>query len=173
MSVRLMTAVFDHSASRLADRLVLLVIADSAHDDGTGCFRGKESIARMAGVSRTTVTEAIGRLEALGEIVVERRPGRSSLYSVVLPGVGQNPAGSVGQNPAQGRPPVRPTPGHPSGRDPLGNSLENRDADNARRQRAEALLRAENEARLAALEADPGGPPPEGLIERLKQGVAP
>lgn len=118
MSIRVMTAVFDHSESRLADRLVLLVIADKSDDDGTGCFRGKESIAHLARVSRTTVTEAIARLVAMGELERVSRPGTSNEYRVVLPGIGGRiPADLPGQELADTRPPVRPTPGHPSGRD--------------------------------------------------------
>ena len=97
MSVRVMTAVFDHSQSRLADRLVLLVIADRSDDDGTGCYRGKESIARMARVDRATVTRAIQNLVALGELEVEHRHGRTSLYRIVLEGVGAICAGSEGE----------------------------------------------------------------------------
>jgi hypothetical protein len=84
-----MTAVFDYSEARGSDRLVLLVIADRSDDDGTGCFRGKESIARMARVSRATVTAAIRRLQEIGELEVEQRPGRTSRYRVT---VGRDPA---------------------------------------------------------------------------------
>jgi hypothetical protein len=121
-----MTAVFDHSESTGSARLVLLVIADRAGDDGAGCWRGKESIAHMARVSRTTVTEAIKALEALGELEVDRRPGATSQYRVVLPGVGTRPD--------SGRPPgripadqpadpagIRPTVGQTGGR-PVGQT---------------------------------------------------
>lgn len=96
MSIRVMTAVFDHSQSRLADRLVLLVIADRSDDDGTGCFRGRDSIAHMAGVSTSQVTVSIRRLKELGELEVTDRPGRSNLYRVTLPS--QNLSGSPSQD---------------------------------------------------------------------------
>ena len=86
MSIRVMTAVFDHSQSRLADRLVLLVIADRAHDDGTGCYRSRESIAEMAGVSPRQVTESVRRLREMGELEVVARAGQSNLYRVTLEG---------------------------------------------------------------------------------------
>ncbi len=79
-----MTAVFDHSKSRLADRLVLLVIADRSDDEGVGCFRGRESIAHMAGVSPRQVTESVRRLKEMGELQVTLRPGQSSTYRVTL-----------------------------------------------------------------------------------------
>jgi hypothetical protein len=88
MSVRVMTAVFDYSEARGNDRLILLVIADRSNDDGTGCWRGKESIAHMARTSRATVTRSIARLEEIGELVVFHRPGATSQYQIVLPGVG-------------------------------------------------------------------------------------
>src|SRR6186713_408890 len=87
VSIRVMTAVFDRSEATGSDRLVLLVIADRSNDDGAGCFRGRESIARMARVSPATVTRSIARLEELGELVVERRAGFTSLYRITLPGV--------------------------------------------------------------------------------------
>ena len=83
-----MTAVFDHSEARGNDRLVLLVIADRSDDDGTGCWRGRESIAHMARIHPNTVTNAIRRLEELGELIVERRDGNTSAYQIVLPSVG-------------------------------------------------------------------------------------
>jgi hypothetical protein len=97
VSVRVMTAVFDHSRARLADRLVLLVIADRSGDDGGGCWRGKESIARMAGISRSQVTNSIRRLRELGELETTERPGRTNEYRIVLPLPGQILADSAPQ----------------------------------------------------------------------------
>ena len=113
VSIRLMTAVFDHSRSRLADRLVLLVIADRSDDDGTGCFRGRESIAHMAGVSVRQVTDSIRHLVELGELDVTTRSGKSHLYRVTL-------ADSARVTPAESaRPPSKgcQTPGHTGTRD--------------------------------------------------------
>lgn len=98
MSIRVMTAVFDHSEARLADRLVLLVIADRSDDDGSGCFRGVRSIAHMARVDERTVRRAIANLEQLGELEVERRQGQSSLYRVTTPNPGQDVRGNPGQS---------------------------------------------------------------------------
>lgn len=135
MSIKAMTAVFDHSETRGSTRLVLLAIADRSHSDGTGCWRGKESLARMARVSRATVTDAIRTAEELGELIVERRDGATNVYRLVLPGLdepeeegGRNPAGSEsggrlksgrvgGQDLAGGRLPVQPGGGYPSSRD--------------------------------------------------------
>lgn len=198
MSVRVMTAVFDHSQSRLADRLVLLVIADRSDDDGTGCYRGKESIARMAHVSRSTVTESLAALEALGELVIEHRAGRTSQYRVLLPGVGQNPAdpeieggqdlagGSAGRV-ADGRPDGWPRSipdtslNHApnASRKNLGQSRrpgqppwkDEQDAASARADRIQAAQRAQfarHQAQLEALDEGPPGVPPPADLRAVR-----
>ena len=81
-------AVLTHSRARLADRLVLLVIAQSStYGTGSGCRRGRASIAKRAGVNVGSVTRSLRTLEELGELHVERRPGRPSRYTVTLPGL--------------------------------------------------------------------------------------
>ncbi len=48
MSVRVLSWVFDHSpVEHRGDLLVLLVLADHAHDDGTRAFPSVETIARL------------------------------------------------------------------------------------------------------------------------------
>lgn len=111
MSWQAVKAVLEESRSRLSDRLVLLVIAESSEADGTGCRRGKKSIGARARLGTTSVTDAIARLEAAGELAVDRRPGRPSEYRLLLPSLGTSavvtPIGG-----AELRPPVE----HPSGR---------------------------------------------------------
>lgn len=121
-----MTAVFDHSESTGSDRLVLLVIADRANDDGTGCYRGKDSIARMARVSRSTVTRSIANLVRLGELQVEHRDGRTSVYRITLnPAQIEHGAETDG---AQDEPTTHvtgePTPGSTVSRDPSSEPSE-------------------------------------------------
>jgi hypothetical protein len=141
VSVRVISAVFEHSEATGTARLVLLAIADASDHHGAGCWRGKETIARMARTSRATVTRSITELEALGELVVDRRAGRTSTYQILLPGIATdggypqppaNPAQNEPTNPAQneptppevgsnrayGRPTGAPTPGSPVSRDP-------------------------------------------------------
>ncbi len=125
-----MTSVFDHSQSRLADRLVLLVIADRSQDDGTGCFRGKESIAHMAGISRSQVTVTIRRLQELGELEVTERPGRSNEYRITLSRPGQILAAPpIGL--ADTRLHVCPTPGYTGSRDSSSYSSSESSAEKA------------------------------------------
>lgn len=102
-----MQAVFDHSESTGSDRLLLLAIADACDHDGTGCWKGKETLAAMARVSRATATRSIARLVQLGELEVAERAGTSSLYSVLLPGLGaaqSEPGGRLTREPGGGSP---------------------------------------------------------------------
>lgn len=123
MSIKVIQAVWDHSASKGNDRLILLAIADRADHDGRGCWKGKERLAAMANCGRSTATDAIARLEELvgvlgvPELVVTRRAGKSSEYRVVLPGVGgQDLAG-----PDPGRGPESGPPGGQTGARPVGS----------------------------------------------------
>lgn len=88
MSVRVMSWVFEHSRSTLADRLVLLAIADHANHDGLDAFPSVDTIARKARVSRATVQRSLARLVELKELEVEHGSGRGhmSRYRVLTKG---------------------------------------------------------------------------------------
>jgi hypothetical protein len=75
MSLRAMVQVFDHSDARLSDRLVLLVLADHAHDDGSNAFPSVTTIAAKARISERAVFDSLKALEAAGEI---ERAGKTS-----------------------------------------------------------------------------------------------
>lgn len=68
MSVRVMTHVFENAEASGNDRVVLLVLADHAHDDGAGAYPGQATIARKARIAPRTVRDCLKRLEAAGEI---------------------------------------------------------------------------------------------------------
>lgn len=72
MSVLVQALVYQHSEARLADRLVLLAIADEADDDGGSAFPSLRRIAHKARVSVSTASAAVKRLEDSGELEVER-----------------------------------------------------------------------------------------------------
>jgi hypothetical protein len=76
VSVKAMSWVFEHSRSALADRLVLLAIADHANNDGLDAWPSVATIARKARVGRSTAFRSIERLVELGEITVESGGGR-------------------------------------------------------------------------------------------------
>lgn len=88
-----MVWVLDKSEARLGARLVLLTLAEYAHDDGTKAFPSVETISRKARLSERGTQDALRKLEADGMI---RKTGTTrhgtSIYTVVMdePGV-QNP----------------------------------------------------------------------------------
>jgi hypothetical protein len=91
MSTRVLTAVFEHSHSKGAARLVLLAMADEAADTGelTAYRRSQRRLARKAGVDRRTVQKITPHLVELGELeILATGDGRvSSDYWIRLPGL--------------------------------------------------------------------------------------
>lgn len=92
MSIRVMTRVWDGSTAKWGDLLLLLAIADSAHDDGvaypTVCV-----LAAKSRMTRRGVQKAVARLVGAGELAVGKRPGRygTNAYRVLvgLPAAGE------------------------------------------------------------------------------------
>lgn len=82
MSIQAIAWVLEHSSSTLADRLVLLAVANHADASGWNAWPAIDRLALEARVDRRTVFRAIESLETAGELVVERRPGRSNVYGV-------------------------------------------------------------------------------------------
>lgn len=91
MSVKAMSAVFDHSQSIGCTRLVLLAMADAAHESGmlNHYPRSQSLLAAKAKVNERTVRRAIEELKAMGELeVIDSGDGRkSSDYRILLPGL--------------------------------------------------------------------------------------
>lgn len=90
MSIRAMNAVWEHSRSKGAARLVLLAIADHTGDDGTGAFPGYERLVKKTRLSERGIRGNIRELEVdLQELVVAEHPDdrRRNIYSVRLPGL--------------------------------------------------------------------------------------
>jgi len=79
----------DMSKSQGSARCVLIVLATYANDDGI-CWPGIRTIARNSGFTRTTVGNAIRKLEALGEVtkgkrhISDTRGGRQQLNAYRL-----------------------------------------------------------------------------------------
>lgn len=87
MSIKVMNWVWEHSRSTGNDRLVLLAIADTAHDDGTNAYPKSATIQRKCGgISERTVTRCIERLVEMNELYVEQfGQGRTpSKYRVLM-----------------------------------------------------------------------------------------
>jgi hypothetical protein len=68
LSLRAILAVLELSEARLANRLVLIALADYAHDDGTNAFPSVPTLARKARVDDRTVQRALRELEEAGEL---------------------------------------------------------------------------------------------------------
>lgn len=64
-----MLSVFERSTSELAARLVLLAMADHAHDDGSNAFAAVPTLARKARVAERTARRALRWAEREVEIV--------------------------------------------------------------------------------------------------------
>lgn len=85
MSVHVMSWVLRNSDARLGDRLVLLVLADHAKDDGTSAWPSVATIADEARLSRRGATYCLGNLERAGAIVKtgQSRHG-TNVWTVVM-----------------------------------------------------------------------------------------
>jgi DNA-binding MarR family transcriptional regulator len=82
VSIQAVAWVLDHSEATLADRLVLIAIANHVDGKGWNAWPAIGRIASEARVDRRTVFRAIETLETAGELTVERRTGRSSIYGI-------------------------------------------------------------------------------------------
>jgi DNA-binding MarR family transcriptional regulator len=98
VSVRVLAwALRDAPVTNHTDLLVLIAIADHAHDDGTGAYPSVSTIASMARCGARTVENALARLQAAGVVTVQERPGKTSVYRVLV-----TPAARAGVTPAAG-----------------------------------------------------------------------
>ncbi|MEM1113245.1 MAG: helix-turn-helix domain-containing protein [Pseudomonadota bacterium] len=86
-------------------KLTLLCQAD-CHNSETGrCDPSVNYISLFTGLDRKTVYEAIQKLELMGLISVEERPGKSSQYNLLI---SENPAPSRGKDKPKQPVPIRP-----------------------------------------------------------------
>lgn len=100
MSIRIMTAVWDHGPDQPHLRLLLLALADNANDQGV-CWPSLDLLARKCAVDPRSVRRNLRALEAGGWIVSTMRTGQSTSYTVrtpdahVPPDAGVRPVASV------------------------------------------------------------------------------
>ena len=93
MSVQAISWVLDHSPSKGTERLVLLSLANHAHDDGSHAWPAVATIGREANVSERSVQRALRALEEAGAILADglapderlRRDRRPTMYRVLMP----------------------------------------------------------------------------------------
>lgn len=89
MSVRAIAIVFKQSKSKLAARLVLIALADAAHDDGV-TWMTQVDLARKCLLSEREVNRSIKDLQALGEIEMrkaQRGRNRICVYRLMFTGI--------------------------------------------------------------------------------------
>lgn len=117
MSIPIMKWIFERSPARGCDRLVLLVLADFANDQGA-CWPSIATIAHKANLSRRYTIDILGKLESAGAIKVERRRAgrvnKSNVYQIVAPELAL-----AGAAPEQAAPPATAVPGAPGDVPPL------------------------------------------------------
>lgn len=85
MSVQALSAVLDHSQSRLSARLVLIAIANHANELGENSFPNLETLGKEAGLSERQVIRAVRRLEEIGELSVVRAKNKPNRYVINIP----------------------------------------------------------------------------------------
>jgi hypothetical protein len=110
VSIQAVAWVLEHSEAKLADRLVLIAIANHADARGWNAWPSIPLIAAEARVEERTVYRALTALETLGELTVNRRPGRPSIYGITAL-MGCQEVRGGGSHPVRGpRHLVRPSP---------------------------------------------------------------
>ena len=88
MTVHVTSWVLRNSRATLGSRLVLLVLADYADEDGGSCWPSVKTIARETLLSERQVQYCLRSLEKMGEISIEKGGGRrSNRYRVLMAGV--------------------------------------------------------------------------------------
>jgi hypothetical protein len=105
VSIQAVAWVLEHSEAKLADRLVLIAIANHADARGWNAWPSIEKIAEEAGVHDVTVWRSVKALEELAELAVERRPGRPNRYRLPALDPLQSATGE-GLQDARGGPPA-------------------------------------------------------------------
>lgn len=99
MSFHLVSWVLKHSEATLGGRLVMIVLAEFGHDDGTRCFPSVETIAERTRMSRRGVQEALRRLEEEGHIeTTGTTKYGTTVYRIRMGGEETAPAQMTAQN---------------------------------------------------------------------------
>lgn len=80
-----MSWVIEHSKQKGSSFVVLLMIANHAHSDGTNAFPSYDTLAREARISHRQVTRIIPKLESSGELVINRHGGPSISNKYTIP----------------------------------------------------------------------------------------
>ncbi len=82
MSIRVMTAVWDHAAVSAGELIVLLAMADFAHDDGAGVYPLQSTLAAKARMTDRNLRYCLEALEEKGYIERIGKRGTRTLWRV-------------------------------------------------------------------------------------------
>jgi hypothetical protein len=92
MSVQATSYVIEHSKQKGSALLLLIMIANHAHSDGSNAFPSVETLAKECRMSVRQIIRLVSELEASGELVVERSAGRNAHnYAIVMKKNSGNP----------------------------------------------------------------------------------
>ena len=92
MSIKVSTYVWEHSKQKGTALLLMLAIADHAHDDGGGAYPSVQTLAKKSRTTTRNVRLLLPKLEAAGELDIKRVPGATRHQP--LPGEGFSPQDS-------------------------------------------------------------------------------
>lgn len=86
MSVRVMAWVWEYAQVKSGTLLVLLALADFAHDDGGGAYPSMDTLARKARLEVRHTQAVVKRLEGMGYIRVDyaEGPHNVNVYTVLM-----------------------------------------------------------------------------------------
>ncbi len=84
-----MQAVWEHSRQSGGALVLLLAIADNAHDDGDGAYPSNDTLAQKARMTGRNVNILLKQLVEAGEITIRPNAGPRgvNVYRVNLPGL--------------------------------------------------------------------------------------
>lgn len=87
MSIKVMTRVWENSKNKGSGLLLLLAIADHAHDDGAGAWPSIKTLAAKTRMSERNVQYLIRSVEKTGElkILTGEGPHGCNAYAIDLP----------------------------------------------------------------------------------------
>jgi hypothetical protein len=111
LTVHVTSWVLRNSKATLGSRLVLLVLADYADEDGGSCWPSVKTIAKETLLSERQVQYALRNLEQIGEIAIEEMGGgrRSTRYRICMGGAQNLHPSSNGRGATHFTPEVQPT----------------------------------------------------------------
>jgi DnaD/phage-associated family protein len=85
VSIKVQSYVWENSKAKGSALLLLLAIADHAHDDGDGAYPSVETLASKCRQSERNVQRLLRELSTLGEIVIRDQEGPHGCNVYVIP----------------------------------------------------------------------------------------